>query len=210
MIDKITKNVVFVGLIFWVALVLPVKNLSHASDSDLSPAENQTALQKFRKKAAKIQEFMSTNKLMLVKQDSSLSPTGLSYSYSRVKLVDNISLDVQKSNSLISPLVGYIYLTHTREENLRCGDIMDRYKDFTYGYSTYEKALIHKQDCFHSYGAVASVKLVFSYQNNHWIFKDAILPDSNRQYQFWLAAIGKPELPWHRSDDNQSWEDLMN
>jgi hypothetical protein len=222
MLNKITNNVVFVGIVFWAALVLPAKTLSHASDVDLSLTENQIALQNFREKAAKIQDFMSTKKTILVKQNFSESPTGLSYHYARIKLVD-ISLDVQKSNSLISPLVGYIYLTHTREENKGCGDLVDasKYGTAYYGYSTYEKALVYKQDCFRSYPREfeltnpypypnVSTKLVFSYQNNHWIFKDAILPENNSQYQFWLATVGKPALPWYRSADNQSWEDLMN
>ena len=224
MLDKITNNVVFVGIMLWAVSVLPVKTLSHANDADLSPTENQTALQKFREKSAKIQEFMSTKKTILVKQDFSGSPTGLSYHYARIKLVD-VSLDVQKSNSLISPLIGYIYLTHTREENKGCGDIIDasKYGTTYYGYSTYEKALVYKQDCFRPYPGGSELtnpspspysnvdtKLVFSYQNNRWIFKDAILPEDNSQYQFWLATVGKPTFPWHRSDDNQLWEDLMN
>jgi hypothetical protein len=205
----------------WAALVIPGSNLSYASDVDLSPTENQDALQKFREKSIKIQGFMSTNNLILTKYDFPKSPTGFSYSYMKVRLV-NMSFDVQKSNSLISPLVGYIYLTYTWEENSQCGDLIEvsKYIKSNYGYSSYEKVLAHKQDCFRSYHQNEdgtqlpyknqSVKLVFSYQDNHWIFKDAIDPDSNSKSMLWLTTLGKPEGYMRYLPDNHPWEDIVN
>jgi len=151
-----------------------------------------------------------------VKQDFTHSPTGKSYSHVRLKLLDS-GFDVQRTNSLVSPFIGYISLTCVAENTDKCGDIViyskggpEKVQRDLYGYSTREKAIARVRDCLKPTNTPPGVvHFTFIYQDGRWVFKDVIRTDYNKRDTFFLAALGRAEPPYHRVPDNQAWEALI-
>jgi hypothetical protein len=192
------------------------KSSAPASSPTLSEEERAVAL--FKEKTKKFQDFLASKPVFLDKQDFSKSPTGFVYTHYRFKLND-ISLNVKRSDSLISPFIGYIDLIYDLDASKQCGDIVDAKQQYSeryeWGYSTYEKAMAHAYDCFnpHRSGSLIfppdNVQLTFAYQEGMWVFKDAIRTKYNNRAILLLRALGKPEPGQYRLDDNQRWEALI-
>jgi hypothetical protein len=132
--------------------------------------------------------------------------------------LNDISFNVKRSDSLISPFIGYIDLIYDLDASKKCGDIVDEKQQYSeryeWGYSTYEKAMAHASDCFnpHRSGALIFppdyVQLTFAYQEGRWIFKDAIRTKYNNRDRLFSGALGRPEPGQYRLNDNQAWEAL--
>jgi hypothetical protein len=86
-------------------------------------SEAERALARFKAKAEQFQHFFAQNPMILSKQDFTQSPTGKSYSHVRLTLLDS-GFDVQRTNSLVSPFIGYLSLTCVAENTDTCGDII--------------------------------------------------------------------------------------
>jgi hypothetical protein len=180
--------------------------------------EEKRAVKLFKEKADKVRIFFDSKPVSLDKQDFSRSPTGVVYTHYRFNILD-ININVRKSDSLISPFVGYIDLTYTTDENKKCGDITSektQYSEIHYwGYSTYERAKSHINDCFypHSVGTLIfppeNTQLTFAYQDGHWVFKDAIRTKYSKRDRLLLGALGRPEPGQYKLEDNQKWENLI-
>jgi hypothetical protein len=194
-----------------------VKKISvPASSQTLTEEERAVAL--FKEKTKKFQDFLASKPVFLDKQDLSKSPTGFVYTHYRFKLND-ISLNVKRSDSLISPFIGYIDLIYEIDANKQCGDIVDEKQQYSeryeWGYSTYEKAMAHAYDCFNPRRSGSrifppdDVQLTFAYQEGRWVFKDAIRTKYNNRDRLLLGALGRPEPGQYKLDDNQRWETLI-
>jgi hypothetical protein len=180
-----------------------------------APTEAEHAVALFKAKAEQFQRFLSQSPVFLSKEDFSKSPTGVVYYHLRVRLLQS-GFDVQRSDSLVSPLIGYLYLTYDAEETISCGDMIVTHPGGTresYGYTTYEKAMAHPHDCFRRWGRSSpsgdNVRLSFAYQDGRWVLKDALRTQYNRQDGPLLAALGRAEPPYHRVPDNRAWEALI-
>ena len=198
----------------WAGIAAPAKRSAPATPPRPAPTEDESALASFKAKAEQFQRFLSQDPKILLKYDSSKSPTGVIYSHLRVKVLES-SFDVQRSDSLVSPFISYIHLTYDTESTVRCGDVVI---DFGIGprwlgYTTYEKAIAHVHDCFQRdpKQALGTVRLSFAYQDGRWVLKDALDTDTKdrSQTKWLLAALGKAEPPYHRVADNQAWEALI-
>jgi hypothetical protein len=195
----------------WAGAAAPAKRPAPAPASE--PTEGERALALFKAKAEQFQRFLGQEPVLLTKEDVSKSATGVLYYHVRIKLLES-ALDVQRSDSLVSPFMGYLDLIYERETSGSCGDMVI---DFPYtgreglGYTTYEKAMAHASDCFQRmrYAPVQNVRLTFAYQDGRWVFKDAIYRKENAKAAQLLAAMGRAEPPYHRVTDNQAWEALI-
>jgi hypothetical protein len=192
------------------------KSSAPASSQTLTEEERAVAL--FKEKTKKFQDFLASKPVFLDKQDLSKSPTGFVYTHYRFKLND-INLNVKRSNSLISPFIGYIDLIYEIDANKQCGDIVDEKQQYSeryeWGYSTQEKAIAHAYDCFNPHRAGSlifppnEVQLIFAFQVGKWVFKDAIRTKHNNRDRLLLGALGRPEPGQYKLDDNQRWEALI-
>ena len=199
-------KIICLSFLLWTVASLPAKNKSYAISVYLSEKDEKIAVKTFIAKTNKISKFMSSNQSILFVADHPNSPTGNAYSYTSIALL-NSKVNVIRTDSLITPFLGYLIIHYKIQNNNECGDINKEY-----GYSTYSGALAYKGKCL-SYYFIRETKLVFAYQNNKWVFKDAIqlrndgvfvereLPD------FILTnAFGYGE---NRLRENIAWEKLI-
>jgi hypothetical protein len=195
----------------------PAKRPAPTPPPTPAPTEAEQALTSFKAKAEQFQRFLAQNPVFLSNQDFSKSATGQIYYHVRIKLLEN-SFDVQRSDSLVSPFIGYLNLVYEEESNTSCGDVVVTYPKYpsgsdrdVYGYSTYEKAIAHAHDCFQRRRnpPVENMRLIFAYQDRRWIFKDAIRPLAQHKDGRLLAALGRAEPPHHYVADNRAWEALI-
>jgi len=174
-----------------------------------------------------VDDFFSTSPIILVSEDFSSSPSGkINYRIKFEKLAT--SFDVQKTTSLISPYTAYINLKLKASSNASRGDIKgedlprnEKTKDGKnmvkyWGFQSAADS-IKNQDFLsctdiespystpdETYVAwcIGSVKLIYAFQDNTWVFKDADLPNNSRigdgqtARNLRLNFLGNPE--WKR------------
>jgi hypothetical protein len=168
--------------------------------------EDKTAVRSFTQKANRIYNFMGTKPLIVGVSTDSISPSGVAYKLSQAEVLDS-SMNVERTNSLITPYLGYLTITYRLEFNKTCGDLPDKK-----GYSTYAKAVADKNNCFQTTESqIRKAKITFAYQSNRWIFKDASQLGSSDLNDFpdyvLLEAFGH----WgDRAKENAKWEKLIN
>jgi len=187
--------VTMVGLAAFISLISTTANADNEADQ---------ALTLFKAKVGQFERFFAQEPTILYKQIFSHSPTGFLYYHIRINL-QKITFDVQRSNSLVSPYIGFIYLSYEREDNQTCGDTV------VGGYSTYEKAIENATGCFHpsKYSTIEDVRIAFAFQDGHWVYKDVIRVKYNIVSLPLAAAFGNPVAPGLRVDDNRAWEELV-
>jgi hypothetical protein len=193
----------------WAGITAPAKRSAPATPHTPAPTEDERAMALFKAKVEQFQRFLSQDPVILIKQDFSTSPTGVTYYHLRVKLLES-GFDVQRSNSLVSPFIGYLYLTYNTERTTSCGDMIGATRE-SIGYTTYEKAMAHAPDCFQRgrSSSPQNVRMNFAYQDGRWVLKDARHTKDNNQATWLLAALGWTVPPYHRVADNQAWESLI-
>lgn len=140
--------------------------------SETVSAEEMVSL--FKKRVALFEEFLSREPRLLIKEDYSRSPSGLLYVF-RIMQPHEITYDVQKTSSLVSPHIGYIDVSYTVMESMRCGDVEIAHLKF---YSTYEKARADAVDsrCFvtNRKDLLFGARFVFSFQDGRWMFQKVL------------------------------------
>ena len=187
---------------------LPAKNESHAVSIHSSQKEEKIAVKAFTKKSSKISKFLLSNQSILFVNNYANSSTGKAYSYTSIKLL-NSNINVMKTDSLVTPFLGYLTIEYKVQDNKQCGDI-----DKDNGYSTYNQAFAYKGKCLtESNSLIRETKLVFAYQDNKWIFKAAIQVKND-------GVLVERELPdfilanafgysGNRLEENSTWEKLI-
>jgi hypothetical protein len=190
-------------------IAAPAKRSAPTTPPTPAPTEDERAMALFKAKVEQFQRFLSQDPVILLKQDFPRSPTGVTYYHLRVKLLES-GFDVQRSDSLVSPFIGYLYLTYNEEMTTSCGDMIGVTRE-SIGYTTYEKAMAHAPDCFQrgSSSSPQTVRMHFAYQDRRWVLKDARHTEDNHQATWLLAALGLTAPPYHRVVDNQAWEALI-
>jgi hypothetical protein len=196
----------------WTGIAAPAKRSAPTAPPGPAPTEDERTLALFKAKVEQFQRFLSQDPIILLKYDVSKSPTGVIYTHMRVKVLES-SFDVQRSDSLVSPFIGYIHLTFDTESTVRCGDVVI---DFGIGprwlgYTTYEKAIARVHDCFQRdpKQALGNMRLSFAYQDGRWVLQDALHTNIKDRAKWLLAALGRAEPPYHHVADNQAWEALI-
>ena len=124
---------------------------------------------KFEKITYNFAEFIQTPQRAVVTQSWVMSPTGTNslilecYGY-------DVSYDVQKTESLVSPYIGYITAIIVTKDNKDCGDViakLSRKESFCFGHTTELRA----RENLESFGepVASTATFTFVYQNETWI-----------------------------------------
>ena len=195
------------------------KGKSKGKTSDSGTSQNQ-AVESFEAIVKKFSDFFKTKPKFVVKQNFSGSPTGVTYEIAKYE-VENISYDVQKTDSLISSLMGNINVKYSFINNNSCGNI--KISTGTYGWDNIEGA-IKNSDNESCWGwdlkelgikPLSDVdKYIFAYQKGKWILKDIVF---NNKYESWrmLPVFGMANengIIINESSGvlfNQKWLDLV-
>jgi len=172
----------------------------------LCEAEQQggkEALDSFKILVNSVDELFSSSPMILNTEDFPRSPSGkLSYRLKFEKI--ELSYDVQSTNSLISPFKAYIKLRLRAYSNASNGDVRSpggerdaktgKYIDEIWGFQDVQAAMNNQSflTCTDAKipnmsaketdlaWCVGDINLLYAYQDNKWVFKDAQLPESSR------------------------------
>ena len=174
--------------------------------------EDKKAMSLFEEQVNKFEKFFSSNPKLLVKQSYHDSPTGYIFFYERFDDY-KISYDIKKSDSLVSPYIGYLTVSHLETTSKKCGDFKG-YGDEKY-FSTIELSRQKKEDksCYKPLivGGTEvrlSSKFIFAFQKEQWVYKD-VVNDYNEPDSMFYAAFGKSDGRWFCVEDNDFWKKLI-
>ena len=204
---KLSTKIICLSFLFWVG-ALPVKNKSYAVSVHSSQREEKIAIKDFIKKSNKISKFMLSNQSILHVNNYINSPTGKAYSYTSIELLHS-NINVIRTDSLITPFLGYLTIEYKVQDNKKCGDV-EKYN----GYSTYNQALAYKGKCLtESDYFIRETKLIFAYQDNKLIFKSAVQVKNDgvfveRELPDFILANAF-EYSGNRLEENSSWGKLI-
>jgi hypothetical protein len=153
-------------------LILFFLAISNSTESFAQKQEEVISF--FEKRVAIFENFFSSKPKWLRKEASQSSPTGYIHYYI---VYDNIkiSYDVRKTDSLISPYMGYITVKCKMTPSIKCRD------------ATIESARKNRENegCYDHMLPLfePELKFIFAYQKNDWIFKE-VLANNTHTYQF--------------------------
>ena len=131
----------------------------------------------------------------------------------------NLSYDIKKTESIVSPFIGFIEIDFTDKSNSSCGNVFYTIGDKkTYtGWDT-EKGALDNADILKCYDPqirfdgrvelsfVAKIRFEFAYQNNKWIFKMANVTEYNTPNLPLSSALGQYPDPVQPLTDKESIE----
>jgi len=179
----------------------------------------EQALKTFKPIVTKFSEFFKTNPKLIAKDFRTYSPTGLLYSIREYRFVD-ISYNVEKTNSIVSPFVGYLEVIVTDRDNDSCGNVKTEFG--IYGWDNVDDTLRNDiEQCFSwrskklyiEKSEPQAMKFVFAYQDGKWVFKDVIL--QGKSFEMMLAALSKATTKRPNITEsaalayNRKWVDLL-
>jgi len=188
----------FVGLLLF--LIFPTV---------LFGADQVKAISQFEKRVALFEKFFQEEPKVIEKQEFSESSSNYIYFYNQYKLRE-ISYDIQKTTSLVSPYTGYIDVDYMKYHSKKCGDV-NTHNGLCF--SSLEDCRTNKNNssCYAplKYHSLDTARFIFSYQKGKWVFKKVIWPDSAYPIPDIYAAFGKPVAGRLPLKDNNHWKKLI-
>jgi hypothetical protein len=193
--------------------------------------EEQEAISSFEKQVQKYEKFFSSKPKVLFKQSYSFdkktlsvlselksSPTGYVFHYKRFDDY-TISYDVRKTDSLVSPYMGYITVNYLETVSTKCGDfeIKSHLKEDPdeYFFTTLELARQKRDDesCYRPFQVGGkeirrSAKFIFAFQKKQWVYKD-VVDAKNEPNVVFYNAFGNPIYGRLYVEDNDFWKKLI-
>ena len=200
------------------------------SQAQAQSQEQKQAIDSFDLIVNKFSTFFKSPQKLINKQAFSKSPSGVSVhvlEYSGT----NLSYDIKKTESIISPFTAFIEIDVSPKSNNSCGNVFfivgeKKYKTIT-GWDT-EKGALDNSDTLKCYepqlffGRVMPsiayrVKFEFAYQNNKWVFKAVTNQQDNNKAESTISgALGlyyEPIQPLTNKESNEfnaKWIALIN
>lgn len=187
-------------------------------------AKNEEGVIKsFENIVARFNLFFKKKQKLVSKQSFPDSPTRIVAEIIEYEC-GNITYDIEKTKSLLSPFVGYITLNLISLDNSSCGNVEISGHPKPYGWKTVDGAITeinnekcYKFDIIENDGKpfVDVVRLNFAYQNKKWIFKGAIRPVYGRPAIANSTTLGVPVGPGIIPSEpdaikiNKKWLDLI-
>lgn len=205
------RRIIFIIVSFNIMLI-PLTGLCEMDQAQI--------VSSFEQRVNKFEELLSTNPKILFQEKHSKSKTGEIFYYKGI-IKNKLSYDVQKTDSLVSAYMGYIYLDFV-EAKSTCGDVESYLGNI---FSTLDAARKNlKEDCFNviskpvAPGSTVTinnirngkVKFSFAYQKNMWTFKDVNNVDNSYDEVLFKTAMcisGKGTRPC--LVDNNNWRQLI-
>ena len=162
--------------------------------------------------------FAAGPRKAIMKTSSGYSPTG-EFVIEEVSAQD-ITYDVEKTSSLVSPYSATILMNIVDRDNSGCGDL--KHGGVAYGWSSVQGALsaIDLSDCYRytpieGKPTLYAIKLVFAFQDERWVFKDAIQVEYANRWLLGQSLFGNETYPMTRFLEpeaqalNSAWRGLI-
>lgn len=150
---------------FWTP-IFGQKKIGHQKKPDVLAA--------FKMVVSKVNDRFGGSPIFLVSKYYPASASSVLYYRLKFEEVD-IGYNVEKTNSLVSPYIGYIVLTLNVKSNQESGNV-GTYQAGTVGFS--DSASAKASDVFISCGprqtnksCIGEIKVNYAYQNGEWVFK---------------------------------------
>lgn len=197
-------------LIVTILMLLLTMQISYADDPS-TPSEQKQALQSFQLLVKDYNRFFNNKPELLNKLSVKESPTGKCYLITQF-LLEDISYDIQKTTSIVTPYLGFIDIKTKTRRNDSCGNVKRKYD--TPGWDNIDDALrdTTAESCYTVYGAIVN-RFNFAYQNGEWVFKNVTYP--NGEINGLIMAIYGTPSDWFLMPDepsallfNQCWLQL--
>lgn len=180
--------------------------------------EEKEVISLFEKQIHKFEKFFSSKPKLLEKQSykglptGKDSPTGYIFFYDRFD-DPKISYDIRKTDSLVSPYIGYVNLNYLETTSEKCGDFqLDASKKT---FTTIELARQKRDDesCYKPYRVGGkefrrSARFIFAFQKKRWVYKDVVDTDNTPDVIFY-NAFGNPIHGRLYVEDNDFWKKLI-
>ena len=170
----------------------------------------QQIISSFKKKVEEIKHFFRTEpKILGMQSAAGYSPSGRIYYYSKY-ILDGLSYDIQRTNSLVSPFTAYVDVSHTDMKTTLCGDVeMALQNRF---FSSLEKARENRDNssCYEPrIDRLVTVRFYYAYQDQKWVFKE--VSEQGSFVSSISAVLNKKHhhAARHTFDDNDPWRKLV-
>jgi hypothetical protein len=169
----------------------------------LAVSEEARALKTFKPIVDDFSKFIATNPKFVSKEVESekhpLFTAKIIYKIHQ-QVLKNVSFDVRKTDSLVSPFTGYIDVEFIWKNNNDCGDVFYRTSPTgPVGYSNIHMALdrANEDSCFKILTSTTD-RYEFAYQNSRWILKSikSIRDKRISENDFMTAVLGIKESPY--------------
>jgi len=180
--------------------------------------EQQKTLKSFQRIAGNFSSFFKTKQRLLYKQTYSQSMTRILY-YVVEYTSQKMSYDVQKTQSLVSPFVGFIYLELISRDNGSCGDVQGYKGKVGWDNATAALRFADKPQCYKYITGkpwVDPVRLTFAFHDGRWIFQNAVRTEYHNRPEIPIsAALGVEAEPGRVITEkdgkafNRPWLDLI-
>jgi hypothetical protein len=140
-----------------------------------SPVKKSDPVAQLKNLVSKIDDRFKKMPAVLTWQDYSTSPSHLIFYKLQFESVES-SFDVQTTNSLVTPYIGYMVLKLKVRSNATSGNVKDG--DYSPGFSdsaaakqnnNYQSCIDPKYN-FNEW-CIGDIKVLYAYQNGKWIFK---------------------------------------
>jgi hypothetical protein len=139
------------------------------------PVKKADPVAEFKNLVSKIDERFKKIPTVLTWQDYSPSPSALIFYKLQFESVES-SFDVQTTNSLVTPYIGYIVVKLKVKTNAKSGNVKGYDYNVGFSDSLAAKENSNNESCsdpkydFNQW-CTGDVKVSYAYQNNKWIFK---------------------------------------
>lgn len=192
------KKIIFV--ILWFSIFLSVvKAIAQ---------EEAAVISLFQKRVDTFEKFFSSKPKFLQKLshiDIGTVHKGPRYVFLYKRFDDyEISYDIRKSDSLVSPYVGYITVDCRVSESSKCGDFVSSGE---HSFTTLDNARQKRDDesCYKKVNVGLGFRFIFVFQKQKWVFKEARTTSSNIHVS-WFDFDTTSE---HYVVDNDFWKKLI-
>ena len=152
----------------FILLIFVQSSFSQVTDSS---SNNDDIVKNFENVTEKLNDFYNSNPIFLDEQPFYSSPTKKVFHLYKHQSPVNITFDIKKTESLVSPYMGYIEVI-VSDIWINTELIIDSKGKVTQGHLKLEDCLA--DTIFHKFKAkgVVNIKYYYAYQKNEWIFKD--------------------------------------
>jgi hypothetical protein len=168
--------------------------------------EQQRVVSLFEDRVNIFHDFFKSNPLLLDKQKYSSSPSGYIFFYRRYSLED-ISFDIRRTNSLVSPYSAYIDVATSVERTIKCGDVKGDPNTY---FSTLDIARMNK-DKRNCWAPVKpeDIRFYFAYQNNQWVYQRVVSATTGTTKAAISTALGIQAFGCLTVEGNDHWKRLI-
>lgn len=165
-------------------------SLTLASESFSQVKEVQVA-NAFKSIADTLSAFFQMDPKLLNKAETVTdSPTGIDVWVDMFALASS-SYDVQKTESIISPYVGFVELKLLLRVTQDCGTSELPYINWKYWNNIAEAINYANADSCYGEARTYNVKFLYAFQESEWVFKKIVLADDGKEEFVISQAFGK-------------------